>query len=105
MGGGSLTGTSPSIGDARKVLQWLKAPYLHYGQLYAAIRDGHGGRRRNRKPPGWMDTDQGRLLFGVDPSGWVSLAGAGPAGHREHDAAATRNPTARALTQRGRFSS
>jgi hypothetical protein len=77
MGGGSLTGTSPSIRDAKKVLQWLKAPYVHYGQLYAAICDAHGGRSRNPKPPGWMDTDQGRLLFGVDASGWVSLAGAG----------------------------
>jgi hypothetical protein len=78
MGGGTLTGAGPSIRDAKKVLQWLKAPHLHYGQLYAAIFDAQGGRRRNPKPPGWMDTDQGRLLFGVDASGWVSLTGAGP---------------------------
>jgi hypothetical protein len=25
-----------------------------------------------------MDTEQGRVLFGVDASSWVSLAGAGP---------------------------
>jgi hypothetical protein len=78
MGGGTLTGASPSIRDAKKVLGWLKMPYTHYGQLYAAIRDGNSNRKRTPKPPGWMDTEQGRVVFGVDASSWISLAGAGP---------------------------
>jgi hypothetical protein len=78
LGGEMLNGASPSIRDAKKVVHWLKMPYVHPGQLYAAIRDGHSNRKRTPKPPGWMDTEQGRVLFGVDASSWVSLAGAGP---------------------------
>lgn len=70
--------TSPSIRDAKQVLRWLSAPHTYSGRLYVAIRDNRGTRRRNENPPGWADTDQGRILFGVDKSGWISLSGAGP---------------------------
>ena len=76
---GEIPSTSnPSIRDAKKVLQWLKAPHTYFGRLYVAVRDSRGKRLRNENPPGWVDTEQGRILFGVDKSGWVSLAGAGP---------------------------
>jgi hypothetical protein len=70
--------TSPSIRDAKQVVQWLRAPKTYFGRLYVAIRDSRGKRLRNENPPGWIDTEQGRILFGVDKSGWISLAGAGP---------------------------
>ncbi|WP_033289951.1 ESX secretion-associated protein EspG [Amycolatopsis jejuensis] len=70
--------TSPSIRDAKQVLQWLDAPHTYFGRLYVAVRDSRGKRLRNENPPGWADVEQGRILFGVDKSGWVSLAGAGP---------------------------
>ncbi|SEO56562.1 ESX secretion-associated protein EspG [Amycolatopsis saalfeldensis] len=77
-GGAIPNTTSPSIRDAKQVLRWLNAQHTHFGRLYVAIRDSRGRRRRNEDPPGWADTDQGRILFGVDGSGWVSLSGAGP---------------------------
>ncbi|WIX80859.1 ESX secretion-associated protein EspG [Amycolatopsis carbonis] len=70
--------TSPSIRDAKQVVQWLRAPKTYFGRLYVAVRDSRGKRLRNENPPGWIDTEQGRILFGVDKSGWISLAGAGP---------------------------
>lgn len=76
--------TSPSIRDAKHVLRWLGTPYTYFGRLYVAIRDSRGKRRRNENPPGWADTNQGRILFGVDKTGWISLSGAGP-----HEVAAT----------------
>jgi hypothetical protein len=78
MCGDTLTGTSPSIRDAKKVLQWIRSPHSFFGRLYVAIRDGGGNRKRLEKPPGWMDTEQGRVVFGADANGWVSLMGAGP---------------------------
>ncbi|MFI5607599.1 ESX secretion-associated protein EspG [Amycolatopsis sp. NPDC051903] len=70
--------TSPSIRDAKQVVQWIRTPKTYFGRLYVAVRDGRGKRLRNDNPPGWMDTEQGRILFGVDKSGWISLSGAGP---------------------------
>lgn len=70
--------TSPSIRDAKQVLQWIRTPKKYFGRLYVAVRDSRGKRLRNENPPGWIDTEQGRILFGVDKSGWISLAGAGP---------------------------
>ena len=77
-GGAIPSTTSPSIRDAKQVLRWLNARHSYFGRLYVAIRDNRGKRRRNQDPPGWADTEQGRILFGVDGSGWVSLSGAGP---------------------------
>ncbi|MEC3980656.1 ESX secretion-associated protein EspG [Amycolatopsis sp. H20-H5] len=71
-------GTSPSIRDAKRVLHWLQMEYKYFGQLYVAVREGQNKRRRNENPPGWLDTEQGRVLFGQDSNGWISLAGAGP---------------------------
>ncbi|MGV9295542.1 ESX secretion-associated protein EspG [Amycolatopsis sp. NPDC003676] len=77
--GGQPSGrTSPSIRDAKQVLQWLDKPHTYFGRLYVAVRDSRGKRRRNENPPGWADMEEGRILFGVDKSGWISLAGAGP---------------------------
>ncbi|GAA3557916.1 hypothetical protein GCM10022222_46860 [Amycolatopsis ultiminotia] len=70
--------TSPSIRDAKHVLRWLNAPHTYFVRLYVAVRDGRGRRRRNEHPPGWADTDQGRVLLSVDSAGWISLAGAAP---------------------------
>lgn len=67
-----------SARDAKQIARWLKAPRVHAGQLYAAIRDSSGTRRRTGKPPFWIDTDAGRITAGVDSSGWLSLSGAGP---------------------------
>jgi hypothetical protein len=67
-----------SARDAKQVVRWLKAPRLNVGQLYVAIRDSGGTRRRTEKPPFWIDTDSGRIVAGVDVSGWLSLSGAAP---------------------------
>jgi hypothetical protein len=54
LGGEMLNGASPSIRDAKKVVHWLKMPYVHPGQLYAAIRDGHSNRSEPPSPrAGW----------------------------------------------------
>ncbi|WP_246369372.1 hypothetical protein [Amycolatopsis echigonensis] len=39
--------TSPSIRDAKQVLQWLDKPHTYFGRLYIAVRDSRGKRRRN----------------------------------------------------------
>ncbi|WP_410662710.1 ESX secretion-associated protein EspG [Amycolatopsis sp. lyj-84] len=78
MKGEMLTGGGPSIRDAKKIFQWIRSPHTFFGRLYVAIRDGGGNRKRVEKPPGWMDTEQGRVVFGPDTKGWVSLMGAGP---------------------------
>ncbi|WP_020663840.1 ESX secretion-associated protein EspG [Amycolatopsis benzoatilytica] len=70
--------TGPSIRDAKQVIQWLDKPHTYFGRLYVAVRDSRGKRLRNENPPGWADLEEGRILFGIDKSGWISLSGAGP---------------------------
>lgn len=68
--------TSGSIADAKAAVRWLRVPRLHAGRLYAAVRNGHGGRRRTEVPPFWADTEQGRILMSKDDQGWFTLYGA-----------------------------
>ncbi|WP_116049544.1 ESX secretion-associated protein EspG [Amycolatopsis palatopharyngis] len=75
---GNPTHDGGSARDAKQIARWLKAPRIHVGQFYAAVRDSGGARRRTSKPPFWIDTDAGRITAGVDSSGWLSLSGAGP---------------------------
>jgi hypothetical protein len=63
--------------DAKQILRWLKAPRVHAGQLYAAVRDGRGTRRRTTRPPFWIDTESGRIMASVDANGWLSVSAAG----------------------------
>jgi hypothetical protein len=93
LGGEMLNGASPSIRDAKKVVHWLKRPYVHYGQLYSANRDGHSNRKRTPKPPGWMDTEQSLRRRRQQ----LGQPGRGRAAGRRRQAHATRNPTTRAL--------
>lgn len=50
---------------------------LHYGRLYAAIRDRNNIRVRSPEPARWADTEAGRILFALDGVGWITLSGAG----------------------------
>lgn len=63
--------------DAKQIHHWLEqTPWDNKGQLFAAIRDGRGERKRNERVPSWFNNEAGRFLVGTDNSGWVNLTGA-----------------------------
>lgn len=69
--------SSKSAHDAKRMKRILEGDRADTGQLYAAIRDGVGGRKSTTAPiPTWFDTEQGRLLLSFDTNGWVNLTGA-----------------------------
>lgn len=77
---GEMLPPGGSAHDAKRVKPWLLAERINVGQLYCAVRDGSGGRRRNERPPFWIDTESGRILVAVDAGGWITVQGA-HAGH------------------------
>lgn len=76
--GGTSLPSSPSVADAKRMKRFLELERISTGQLFAAIRDGEGGRRATTAPmPCWIDTHEGRALLNPDPGGWLNLAGSG----------------------------
>ncbi|MDV6013720.1 ESX secretion-associated protein EspG [Haloechinothrix sp. LS1_15] len=71
---GEAFGSDASSRDAKRMKRFLDQDRSAAGQLYAAIRDGHGRRYVNRTPvPCWIDTNSGRALLSVSEGGWVTL--------------------------------
>lgn len=68
---------SNSVRDAKRMKRFLDLERINQGQLFAAVRDGLGGRKKNTAPvPCWIDTESGRALASPDDRGWLNLAGA-----------------------------
>ncbi|MGH3516161.1 MAG: ESX secretion-associated protein EspG [Haloechinothrix sp.] len=66
-----------SVRDAKRMKRVLDQERTNAGQLYAAVRDGIGGRKATTTPvPTWIDTESGRILLSLDSSGWLNLVGA-----------------------------
>ncbi|MEC3978801.1 ESX secretion-associated protein EspG [Amycolatopsis sp. H20-H5] len=66
--------SSSSARDARRAAEWMRAPRIHVGRLYVALREGRERRVRNEIPPYWIDTEQGRILSSVTSPGWLTVA-------------------------------
>ncbi|MDV6012560.1 ESX secretion-associated protein EspG [Haloechinothrix sp. LS1_15] len=75
---GEAFGSDASSRDAKRMKRFLDQDRSAAGQLYAAIRDGHGRRYVNRTPvPFWLDTTEaGRALLSPTEGGWITLIGA-----------------------------
>jgi len=59
--------------DAKQILRWTRLPRERGGQLFTAVRKNTGGRNRCTEPPRWFDTDHGRILIYLDPSGYMNV--------------------------------